>query len=326
MEQYWVSPYVCCGGGWCETCPVLGLDSIADLDLVSFSLSMLDLHSHTTFSDGTLTPTDLVAAAVAAGVKALAITDHDTLAGWDEALDAAGDALEIVPGVELSTVEQGRSLHILGFYPDRSALEPPLQQRIEGRHRRAQQMVDKLGDLGYPIELPPMRGNMAPGRPHIAAALVKAGHVGSKREAFDRWLGDHGPAYVQYEKFSAAEGIHLLRDCGAVPVWAHPYLFKGSTVDALMPQLVDAGLMGVEVYHPHHSPSDVRRLEERCHYYGLVMTGGSDYHGPAETKPGVSAKRQHDRAIGLNQLNLSLELLAPLQQAATRLQELLPKP
>ena len=298
--------------------------------------TMLDLHSHTTFSDGTLTPAELVTAAIAAGVKALAITDHDTLAGWDEAINAAGDALEIVPGVELSTVENGRSLHILGFYPSRVALEPPLGERIAGRHRRAQQMIEKLAELGFPVELPAMRGNMAPGRPHIATALVKAGHVGSKREAFDRWLGDHGPAYVQYEKFSAAEGIQLLRDCGAVPVWAHPHLFKGSTVDALLPQLVAAGLMGVEVYHPHHSPSDVRRLEEYCDRHHLVMTGGSDYHGPPEAKsetksgaksgakPGAKSGAREKQSAGLNQLHISLDLLAPLKQAAATLGRDLP--
>ncbi|MBD2231737.1 PHP domain-containing protein [Phormidium tenue] len=283
---------------------------------------MLDLHSHTTFSDGTLSPADLVAAAIAAGVKALAITDHDTLAGWDEAIAAAGDDLEVVPGVELSTVENGRSLHILGFYPDRESLEPPLRSRIEGRRRRAQQMVEKLAELGYPIELPAMAGNMAPGRPHLAAALVKAGYVESKREAFDRWLGDSGPVFVQYDKFSAAEGIQLLRDCGAVPVWAHPYLFKGSTVDALLPQLVEAGLMGVEVYHPHHSPSDIRRLETYCREHDLVMTGGSDFHGPSEAKastPNPRAKHQPKAAAGLNQLHLPLELLSPLKRAAATL-------
>ncbi|WOD39355.1 PHP domain-containing protein [Nodosilinea sp. E11] len=277
---------------------------------------MLDLHSHTTFSDGSLTPTELVAAALESGLRALAITDHDTLAGWDEAELAAGDRLEVVPGVELSTVEGGRSLHILGFYPNRTALEPPLSQRLAGRRRRAQHMVDKLGELGYPIELPPMGGNMAPGRPHLAAALVKAGHAESKREAFDRWLGDHGPVFVQYEKFSAAEGIQLLRDCGAVPVWAHPHLFKGSTVTALLPQLVDAGLMGVEVYHPHHSPSDVRRLEDYCRSHNLVMTGGSDYHGPAENS---KRDRKAPAPATLNQLHLPLDLLVPLKQAAATL-------
>ena len=284
---------------------------------------MLDLHSHTTHSDGTLTPAELVAAAIAAGVKALAITDHDTLAGWDEAIDAAGQALEVVPGVELSTAENGRSLHILGFYPNRAALEPPLSDRIAGRRRRAQMIAEKLAELGVPIDLPAMPGTMAPGRPHLAAALVKAGHVANKREAFDRWLGDNGPAFVPYEKFSAAEGIQLLRACGAVPVWAHPCLFKGSTVETLMPQLVESGLMGVEVYHPHHSPSDVRRLEEYCHHYGLLMTGGSDYHGPPEPKSpgktGSQPKSQTNTPVGLNHLHISLALLDPLKQAAATL-------
>jgi predicted metal-dependent phosphoesterase TrpH len=275
---------------------------------------MLDLHNHTTFSDGTLTPRQLVEAAIQAGVKALGITDHDTLAGWDEAFSAAADSpLEVIPGVELSTVEKGRSLHILGFYPQRAALEPALQERIAGRHRRAQQILHKLAELGCPVELPPMAGDMAPGRPHIAAALVRAGYAQSSHEAFDRWLGDQGPAFVQYEKFSAAEGIQLLRDCGAVPVWAHPYLFRGGSVEATLPGLVEAGLMGLEVYHPNHSPSDVRRLEEYCQQYGLLMTGGSDYHGPS---PEAKADKSHSE---LNQLRVPLELLLPLQQAAASL-------
>jgi 3',5'-nucleoside bisphosphate phosphatase len=274
---------------------------------------MLELHCHTTHSDGTLTPTQLVEAAIAAGVKILAITDHDTLSGWDEAQMAADGAIEIVPGLELSTVYNGRSLHILGFYPAREKLQEPLQERLAGRQRRAQQMVEKLAALGYPIELSP-KGNMAPGRPHIAAALVKAGHVQSTHEAFDRWLAEDKPAYVGYEKFSAIEGIELLRRCSAVPVWAHPYLFRGGTVETVLPELVAAGLMGVEVYHPSHSPSHCRTLETLCQRYGLLMTGGSDYHGPA-----LSGK--DDRHIGLNQLHLPCELLPPLKRAALRLRQ-----
>jgi predicted metal-dependent phosphoesterase TrpH len=273
---------------------------------------MLELHSHTTFSDGTLTPGDLVDAAIKAGVKALAITDHDTLAGWDQAIQAAGSNLEIVPGVELSTVENGKSLHVLGFYPRRETLEPALEERIAGRKRRARLIIQKLQALGYSVTLPELPGNMAPGRPHIAAALVRAGHVNSSREAFDRWLGDSGPAYVQYEKFSAAEGIQLLRQSGAVPVWAHPYLFRGGTVETLLPRLVEAGLMGLEVYHPNHSPSEVRKLEAYCQQYGLLMTGGSDYHGP-------SLDGKQDNHAQLNHLQVPLDLLPPLKQAARAL-------
>lgn len=272
---------------------------------------MLELHCHTTFSDGTLTPKQLVERAVAKGVKALAITDHDTISGWSEARAAAQPyGLEIVPGIELSTVYNERSMHILGFYPDPHKLEIPLTERIQGRHRRAQKMVEKLTELGFPIELPPMPGTMAPGRPHIASALLAAGHVTSQQEAFQRFIGDHGPAYVPYEKFTAQEGIELLKSCGAVPVWAHPYLFRGGIVEEVLPDLVKAGLMGVEVYHPQHSISEERVLGELCKEYGLLMTGGSDYHGP-QPKPKAGD-------IDLNGLHLSLELLDGVKQAATR--------
>ncbi|MBD2071545.1 PHP domain-containing protein [Leptolyngbya sp. FACHB-671] len=273
---------------------------------------MLELHCHTTYSDGTLTPGELVEAAIATGVKALAITDHDTVSGWNEAFVAAEQRLEIVPGVELSTVHNGRSLHILGFYPDASKLSEPLSLRLEGRKRRAKQIAANLAEMGYPIELPNLGEGMAPGRPHLATALVRAGYVNSAREAFDRFLGDDCPAYVHYEKFSIVEGIELLRSSGAVPVWAHPYLFRGGDVEVVLQELVAAGLMGVEVYHPSHTPSETRKLETFCAQYGLLMTGGSDYHGPI---PGTKDKH----ITTLNLLNLPLNLLEPVKQAAERL-------
>lgn len=274
---------------------------------------MLELHCHTTCSDGTLTPTQLVQAAVGAGVRALAITDHDTVSGWEEAIAAAQPYnLEIVPGVELSTVHNNCSLHILGFYPDAQKLIAPLSERIEGRKRRAQEMVAKLASLGYSISLPELGEGVSPSRPHIARALVNAGYVRSAEEAFDRLLGDNGPAYVHYEKFSIAEGVALLRNCGAVPVWAHPYLFRGGAVDEVLKELVDVGLMGIEVYHPNHSPKQIKKLEEWCANYGLLMTGGSDYHGPSP-----DGKTSH--ATTLNMMHLSLSLLEPIKQAAQSL-------
>ena len=273
---------------------------------------MLELHTHTTRSDGSLTPTELVNFAVAQGVKALAITDHDTMAAFDEATQAASNQdLEIIPGLELSTVYNGRSMHILGYYPNAQKLASPLAERVEGRKRRARKMADKLAALGYPIELPDMTTAMAPGRPHIASALKKAGHVNSHNEAFDRFLKDDGPAYVPYEKFTAQEGIALLLSCGAVPVWAHPCIFRGGTVETLLPILVEAGLMGIEVYHPTHSVSQVRRLEDYCEHYGLLMTGGSDYHGPK--------KEKNPDFKDLNALQVPLSLLPPLKAAAASL-------
>lgn len=242
------------------------------------------------------------------GYTKLAITDHDTLAGWDEAIAAALDRpIEIIPGLELSTVYNGRSLHLLGFYPQPDKLQQPLQERLAGRHRRAQAMLDKLSALGYPVVLPVLHG-IAPGRPHIATALVAAGHAQSTREAFDRWLGDDRPAYVEYENFSAIEGIELLRSCGAVPVWAHPYLFRGGNVEAILPHLVAAGLLGLEAYHPNQSPTQTRTLIALCHQYGLLRTGGSDYHG--------SATNGRDPANRLNQLRLPVSLLDRIKQAA----------
>jgi hypothetical protein len=270
---------------------------------------MIELHCHTTCSDGTLTPTQLVQAAVKAGVSALAITDHDTLSGWDEAITAAQPYnLEIVPGVELSTVHRDRSLHILGFYPNADQLKAPLAERIEGRKRRAHEMVAKLAELGYPISLPQLGEGVAPSRPHLARALVDAGYFPSMDKAFDRLLGDNQPAYVQYEKFSISEGIALLRDCGAVPVWAHPYLFRGGAVEDVFKELVDAGLMGIEVYHPSHTSKQTKNLEALCVEYGLLMTGGSDYHGPSP-----DGKAQ---SISLNMMQLPLGLLDPIKQAA----------
>lgn len=269
---------------------------------------MLELHCHTTYSDGTLTPNQLVKTAAHVGVKALAITDHDTMQGWDEAIAAAQEYnLEIIPGLELSTVYNERSLHILGFYPDRDKLQAPLQERLAGRKRRAVAMAEKLATLGYPIELPELGPGMAPGRPHIAKALVNAGYVQTPKEAFDRWLKEDGAAYVHYEKFSTEDGIALLLECGAVPVWAHPYLFRGGEVDTVLPELVAAGLKGVEVEHPHHSLSQRAHLQQQCLSYNLLMTGGSDYHGPGPN------------GTVLNQLNVPLKWLEPLKTTASAL-------
>lgn len=279
---------------------------------------MLELHCHTTFSDGTLTPTQLVQTAVESGLQALAITDHDTLSGWDEAIAAAQPyGLEIVPGIELSTVWSAganslRSLHVLGFYPDPTRLNPPLVERLAGRKRRAEAILSRLAAMGYPLHLPKLDDRTAPGRPHIALAMVQAGYVRTAQEAFERFLGDDRPAYVPYETLLATDGIALLRRCGAVPVWAHPYLFRGGEVEDVLPSLIEAGLMGLEVYHPSHSPSQIDRLKILAHQHGLLVTGGSDYHGP---DPASTSKH----ALALNQFRLPLSLLEPIQQRASAL-------
>jgi len=167
--------------------------------------------------------------------------------------------------------------------------------------------VALIAALGYPIALPRLSGSMATARPHIARALVQAGHVGSVQEAFERLIGDNGPAYVAYEKFSAAEGIALLRESGSVSVWAHPVLFGGGSVAEVLPELIALGLMGVEVYHPDHSRAEIAHLEALCQEYGLLVTGGSDFHGPRRG------------GVPLGAFGLPGSLLAPLQAAADTL-------
>ncbi|MGD1902583.1 MAG: PHP domain-containing protein [Geitlerinemataceae cyanobacterium] len=264
---------------------------------------MLDLHSHTTYSDGTLSPRQLVETVASSGVRALAISDHDTISGWDEAI-AAGDecGVEIVPAVELSTVHNGRSLHILGFYPDPSKLDAPLSVRREGRKQRAWAIVDRLAELGYPISLPALGEGVSPSRPHIASAMVAAGHVRSSREAFDRFLADDRPAYIHYPKFSARDGIALIRDCGGIPVWAHPFLFRGGAVGEVFPELLEAGLMGLEVAHPNQGKKQRALLQELCDAHGLLATGGTDYHGPAPGKPARYPKANAIAIDGLDRL------------------------
>ncbi|MEM9244925.1 MAG: hypothetical protein AAGA67_04170, partial [Cyanobacteria bacterium P01_F01_bin.153] len=220
--------------------------------------------------------------------------------------------LTIVPGIELSTMHLGRSLHILGFYPDPQALDGPLLERAAGRWRRAQKMVDILGSLGYTIDMPELPSGAVPGRPHIAQALVDAGHMESVNDGFRLLLGDGKPAYVPYEPFSAEEGIQMLRQCGAVSVWAHAFLFKGDKVGNVLKVLVPAGLMGLEVYHPGHSVSDQRQLQEWCDQYDLLETGGSDYHGPRNKH--VAGDRS-----GLNRFELPTDLLPPIKEAAAQL-------
>ena len=268
---------------------------------------MLELHCHTTFSDGMLTPRELVTVAKETGVKALAITDHDTLGGWDEAIAAGNQAqVEIIPGVELSTVYNGRSLHILGYYPHRELIEKPLAERLAGRKRRAAQIVEKLAEMGYSLEVPQLSGNMALGRPHIASAMVKAGYVNSVKEAFVRFISEDAPAYVHYEKFSTKEGIQLIRDCGGVPVWAHPYLFRGGKVADVLQELISAGLGGIEVYHPDCSNTRQRLLLKYCQEYNLIATGGTDYHGHTSGKARTK----------LNHFQLPLSMLHSLKQLA----------
>ena len=219
------------------------------------------------------------------GVATLALTDHDTTGGLPEALAAAeACGVDLIPGVEINTDVGQHEVHILGYFVD--PVEPSLQEFLrqmrDGRVRRAEEMVRRLRALGAVVEwshVMEIAGGASVGRPHVARALVEAGWVGSPREAFARFIGRHGPAYVPRIKLSPEEAVERIAGHGAVPVLAHPGWAASGPVTERLPDLIARGLAGIEVYYPDHTPemaADYRRLAER---HDLVATGGTDYHG-----------------------------------------------
>jgi hypothetical protein len=245
-------------------------------------LTGADLHLHSLHSDGEWAPAELVEAAFRAGLAAVALTDHDTVGGLPEMqAEGAASGIEVVTGVEISTWLEG-DLHLLGygFDPADAALARTLAWAREGRLERARRMTGRLAELGVPVgwELVLAEaGGSAIGRPHVARALVAAGHAASTREAFDRWLGDGKPACIEKVRLPPEEAISLLHRAGGVAVAAHPAVAGvGERLDAL----VAAGLDGVEVVHTLHGADEVREFGRYADERGLVKTGGSDFHGP----------------------------------------------
>jgi 3',5'-nucleoside bisphosphate phosphatase len=248
----------------------------------------VDLHTHTTASDGSLTPTQLVEHAVAGGLAAIAVTDHDTTAGLAEAVAAGAErGIEVVPGVEISTSHAGLEVHLLGYFVEVGSadFERLLASRREDRDGRAREMVARLRGEGVHIDYEDVlreAGRGAVGRPHVAAALVTRGWVQNKQEAFDRWLADGRSCAVPKPVFPLAEAIALLQGMGAVSVCAHPGLLKRRELLEEMPAM---GLLGVEVYYPKHLPEQQRELLGFARARGLVATGGSDFHSPTQPGP-----------------------------------------
>jgi predicted metal-dependent phosphoesterase TrpH len=245
--------------------------------------SLVDLHLHTTISDGHLSPRELIRRAHANRVRTLAVTDHDNTDGLAEArteADALG--LTLIPGIELSTDLGEVGVHVLGYFLryDDPAFQARLLPMRDDRLNRAYGMVARLGELCYPIAIDrvlEIAGEGSVGRPHVAQALLEAGHVGSIAEAFDRFISDHGPAYVERMKLSPQEAIAMIHANGGVTSVAHPY--DAPDVDALVAELAAAGLDGIETYYQGYGPDRVERLLALTRQYGLVPTGGSDYHG-----------------------------------------------
>jgi len=246
------------------------------------SVKYVDLHIHTRCSDGVVAPEEIPHLAFEAGLEVVAITDHDAVDGIERAFAANGyNGLEIVPGVELSTTVEGADVHILGYYidwRDRTLLEW-IALFQEKRLERARKMVEKLRALGLDLCIETVlevANGAAIGRPHIADALVKEELIEFYGEAFARYIGYDGPAYFPKHAISPAEAIRLIREAGGIPVLAHP-----GTVhrDECIPSMVRDGLMGIEVFHPMHSPTVRRHYEALAIKHGILRTGGSDYHG-----------------------------------------------
>ncbi|MBW3622062.1 MAG: PHP domain-containing protein [Armatimonadetes bacterium] len=247
----------------------------------------IDLHAHTTASDGTLTPTELVQRAHETGLDALAVTDHDTLAGLEEARQAGESfGVEVIDGIELAVEHAGR-FHLLGygFDPQNAALNDRLVYIQEYRANRNRKMVEKMREYGLDItweEVEAEAGGDLIARPHMALALKRKGIVQTPQEAFDRFLQDGGPVHVPKIKMTDEEAIGLLRGAGGIPILAHPLTLKmgiGEELEAEVMRLKGLGLGGLEVYYPQHGAEETARLSEIADRLGLVRTGGSDFHG-----------------------------------------------
>lgn len=272
----------------------------------------IDLHTHTIRSDGTTTPTENVEFAAAAGLLGLALTDHDTMAGWGEASAAcARHGLAFVPGVELSTEDDGMSVHILGYWVDPQ--DPGLIEECDRlgneREYRAERMLARLAALGLHIDLLDVHGlaNGAPiGRPHVAEAMVNAGLVPDRETAFEQYLHDGGPAWVEKHALAPEDGVRLIQGAGGVAVLAHPGFETGAVVDmsALLDRLCAAGLAGLEADHAGHAPEVREYWRAVARERDLLITGSSDFHGDrkdvnigASTTPIAVVDALRERAV-----------------------------
>ena len=252
-----------------------------------------DLHTHSLFSDGTLTPDELVNAAVEAGLSALAMTDHNTVAGLDEFVRAAQDKpIEAVPGIEFTTADHGQELHILGLF-----IPPQSHKAINQYINRVQilkdesnyKLINRLRERGYDIRyvdiMASSKGNI--NRANIAAELVKKGYIGSVAEGFRTLLDEKFGLYEAPERLSATETISFIRSLGAVAVWAHPYFHVGfEWTEEFLPRAIDAGLQGMETMYSTYDEATTEKAREVCRRFGICESGGSDFHGA--NKPHIS--------------------------------------
>ncbi len=283
---------------------------------------MIELHCHSTFSDGTLTPEELLAEAERAGLAALALTDHDTVAGLPRFLAAAaGGTVRAIPGIELSADIEVGALHLLGYFVDAARIEADgtLERLRRSREERNTRILTRLAEMGVPVTLDDVRAATVDGvlgRPHIADALIRRGHARDRREVFERWLAKDRPAYIERERLSPDGAIALVRAAGGVPVLAHPASLKrGQTgLRELLGGLRSAGLEGMETQVPDQDPVHARRLRRLAREFDLVATGGSDYHG--ERSPGIRLGRGRGDMLVADEVLQALENRRPGIQIA----------
>ena len=261
-----------------------------------------DLHTHTFHSDGTRSPREVIDVALAHGIEIVAISDHDNLAAFYEVRGYARErGVTLVPAIELSCAFEGVDVHVLAyaFDPVDEAIDARLQSFRRTRLRRGHQIVRRLQELGHPISLErveQLAAGGAMGRPHVARALVEAGHAASVSDAFDRWLGTGKPAYVEKERFRIAEAVSLVHAAGGVTSVAHPTLYPDH--ELLVPRLLDAGIDGIEVLHPDVGELDRERYSNLARFRGKIATGGSDDHGTVKTSLTLGTIRVPETAIG----------------------------
>jgi len=267
--------------------------------------SRADFHCHSTASDGILSPTEVVELAYQQGVRILALTDHDSTEGVAEARRAAAryDDFTLVPGVELGTDIPGAEVHVLALFldPDNAELQETLSRLRASRVGRGQGIVEKLREMGLDVtweQVKRIAGDASVGRPHVAQALVDKGYVSEVREAFDRYIGRNGPAYVEREKMTPADAVATIVRLGGIPCLAHPADLED--LDGLLAELKAAGLAAMEVFYKEYEPPTVSRLEQAARKFDLIPLGGSDFHGifgQSEPPPGGMRSPLPDASI-----------------------------
>ena len=276
----------------------------------------IDLHTHSTASDGSFSPTELVKLAKEMGLRALALTDHDTIEGLEEFIKTGKELdLEAVPGTELSDYFEKGTLHILGYFIDfhSEKLKDRLKKLQEARAERNPKIVKKLQALGIPItyeEVVAISGGGQIGRPHFAKLLLQKGIVKTFDEAFERFLKKGAPAYVEKDKIFPRECLEIILEAGGIPVLAHPFTLhlENDALEAFVKQLKDWGLRGIEAYYTEHTPAQTAFYLKLAEKYGLCVTGGSDFHG--KNKPEIKL------GLGYGNLRVPYRLLERLKEVA----------